>query len=327
MVNSQTSPEPILSLCIPTNGAIHTVGPVIDSIYNQMCDDALFEVIISDNAKNADLESLVKTYPHKNIRYFQSDARGFLNIVSSFQSATGEFCKLINHRATLIEGSLQKLIDTVEHNRTRKPVIYFTNGAIGEYPAEIPCKNIDELVYNLHFYCSWMAGIGIWKSDLPNLENVEFNALFPNTSILFEQRVEDSEYLLCNFKYFNQLSGVGKGCYNLFHTFAVVFPDMLKNLVERRRISQETFNKILKDLYTCLEDFYRGIVIMYRDNSFDLTGIRKSMSVYYPWYTYYKMIFNVWHGMTFREKRIVLGARKNEILAKIKTKTRKQNNE
>lgn len=307
----------VLSLCIPTNGALNWVLPVIDSIYAQGCDDALFEVIVSDNAKNAELQQAIEDYGRDNLYYYPSDAKGFLNIVSSFKKAKGDYCKLINHRAKIVNGALKQLLALVERYKYEQPVIYCTNGVLGSDKDEIYCKDINELVWNLHYFCSWMAGIGIWRKDIPNLEGIKYNELFPNTTILFEQRTAQSAYLLWNGKFFNEQSGRGKGCYNLFHTFAVVFPDMLKDLKDRGRITPKAFDKVLADLYGCLKGFYRNLVINDPDTSFDLTGIRKNLAVYYPWYTYYKIRYEVFREMSWREIHIYLGAKKNEMLRKI----------
>lgn len=293
-MNHNVEKTPLLSLCIPTNGALQWIGPVIDSIYSQECDDSLFEVLVSDNAHNPELKSFVENYGHDNISYMESDAQGFLNIVSSFRAAKGKFCKLINHRAKLREGALKLIMETIVKYQEEQPVIYFTNGCIGVNPSEIPCENLDELVYNLHYYCTWMAGIGIWQKDIPALSNIEFNKMFPNASILFEQRQNDSKYLLSNIIFFEEQNGSGKGCYNLFHTFAVVFPDMLIDLKNRGRITDKTFKKVMKELFKCLKNFYKCFYVLFRDDSFDFSGIRKNISVYYPWYSYYLLIMSVY---------------------------------
>ena len=44
--------KPLVSLCIPTNGVVEWVFPVLDSIYNQIVDNALFEIVITDNGNN-----------------------------------------------------------------------------------------------------------------------------------------------------------------------------------------------------------------------------------------------------------------------------------
>ena len=294
--------NPIISLCIPTNGAVKWVVPVIDSIYSQGCDDALFEVIVTDNAKSEELQEIVEHYGHGNISYFQSDAQGFLNIVSSFQSAKGDFCKLINHRAKMTVGALNDFIYMVKKYKKEQPVIYCTNGVVGGGNDEVYCKNIDELVWNLHYYCTWMAGIGIWRKDIQNLEGIEYNKMFPNTTILFEQRTQQSAYLLYNKKFFEEQNGQGKGCYNLFHTFAVVFPDMLKDLRCRDRITQQTFDKVLKDLYGCLQNFYMNFVLRNPDKSFDLSGNHKSLTTYYSELDYWRMMYHCYKQYYYTEK-------------------------
>ena len=49
---------PLLSICIPTNGIVSYVLPVLDSIYSQVKgnDLELFEVVIVDNGKGNDSE-------------------------------------------------------------------------------------------------------------------------------------------------------------------------------------------------------------------------------------------------------------------------------
>ena len=307
--------NPILSICIPTNGALQWVVPVVDSIYGQKCDDALFEVIVTDNAKNVELQHIIEHYGHDNLRYYFSNAQGFLNIVSSFQSAKGDYCKLINHRATMTDGSLQKLIHLIERYKTEKPVIYCSNGVIGNGKEEVMCKDLDELVWNLHYYCSWMAGLGIWRKDVPNLEGVEFNKLFPNTTVLFEQRTGPSTYLLWNEHFFNEQNGTGKGCYNLFHTFAVVFPDMLKDQLDRERITQKTFNKVMGDLYGCLQNFYMIFVMRNPDNSFDLSNKYKSITTYYSEWDYWRMVFHCYKQYYYTERLKGMAYRlKNKVL-------------
>ena len=74
-MNHNVENTPLLSLCIPTNGALQWIGPVIDSIYSQECDDSLFEVLVSDNAHNPELKSFVENYGHDNISYMESFTR------------------------------------------------------------------------------------------------------------------------------------------------------------------------------------------------------------------------------------------------------------
>ena len=42
----------LISLCMPTNGVIEWVFPVLDSIFGQGVDDNLYEVVVTDNGDN-----------------------------------------------------------------------------------------------------------------------------------------------------------------------------------------------------------------------------------------------------------------------------------
>ena len=43
------SERPILSLCMPTNGVVEWVFPVLDSIFGQNANSNEFEVVVMDN--------------------------------------------------------------------------------------------------------------------------------------------------------------------------------------------------------------------------------------------------------------------------------------
>ena len=62
--------NPILSLCMPTNGISEWVFPVLDSIYSQGCKNDDFEVVITDNGNNEEFKQYIKAYiqKHQNIQ-------------------------------------------------------------------------------------------------------------------------------------------------------------------------------------------------------------------------------------------------------------------
>lgn len=52
----------ILSLCMPTNGVVEWVFPVLDSIFEQGCNSSDFEVVITDNGDNIEFKEKIKEY-------------------------------------------------------------------------------------------------------------------------------------------------------------------------------------------------------------------------------------------------------------------------
>ena len=57
--------KPVLSLCMPTNGVIEWVFPVLESIYCQNVDETEFEVIITDNGDNKPFKEKIIEYKMK----------------------------------------------------------------------------------------------------------------------------------------------------------------------------------------------------------------------------------------------------------------------
>ena len=138
----------------------------------------------------------------------------------------------------------------------------------------------------MSYYSSWSAGIGIWEKDKQILEKIECNEMFPNTSLLFEMR-QESEYVIWNKKYQNMMDEPTKGGYNIFHTFAVVFLDLLNDLERRGRISSSTFRSVKNDLRMFLSMWCYNIVCTPNQYTFSIDGYKKHILIYYNYYDYF----------------------------------------
>lgn len=282
--------QPILSLCIPTNGAVEWILPVIESIYSQGCDNEKFEVVITDNGKDSQLPGYIDKMEYPNLRYKQTTDEGFLNLVTCLKEGNGLFSKMINHRSVLVDGSIQKMVDLIERYKESQPIIYCASGMISK-PEIVECEDLNEFVHNLSYWCSWSAGIGFWKNDLPQIDKVRINEMFPNASLLFEVR-QESRYVIWNYPYQTMADDAGKGGYDLFETFGVNLLDIFNDLRIRGRISLEVFVEVKKDLYGFLRGLFFNEVVMPTKHTFILNNVEKSMSVYYGHYYYKKMV--VW---------------------------------
>ena len=105
--------SPILSLCIPTNGIVEWVVPLIESIYVQNVDNALFEVVITDNGDSEKLSQILSKYEYPNLYYYHTTSKGFTNQINAFEKCNGLFCKMLNHRSRLLPGSIDKMISII----------------------------------------------------------------------------------------------------------------------------------------------------------------------------------------------------------------------
>lgn len=278
--------QPILSLCMPTNGVIEWVFPVLNSIFEQDCDDNEFEVIITDNGNNADFKRKIRDYNagHENLHYFETDALPFINEIESYKKANGQLLKFVNHRTMLEKGALQRLIDFAKDNAEIKPITYFTNGVLLKGRNAVEYGTFDEFVRNLSYWSSWSTGMTIWRSDFEKLpEDVDaFNELFPHTNVLFAER-DRKKYVIDNSVIFDEIpqGKKPKGNYDLYYAFGVEYPGIILDLLRSKDITTETFKSVVDDNL----EFIAGLYIQYNIKksycSYDLSGFDDVIGIFY----------------------------------------------
>jgi len=283
----------LLSLCIPTNGAVKWILPVIESIYAQNYDLSKFEVVITDNGKNSELPQHIAKLSYSNLRYIQTHDEGFLNLVSSLKYGRGLFCKMINHRSLLLQDSISNLVELIERYKDSKPQIYCSNALLENKNEYIECPTTDDFVKEMSYFCSWSAGIGFWQDDIKKIDGVSLNKMFPNMSLLFELSGNDN-YVIWNRKYQNMGDETGKGGYDLFYTFGVIFLDFLNDIRIKDRISSKTFGLVKRDLYHFLLNQYVTEVILPTKMTFIIKDVAQSMNIYYGKCYYWWMVIRGW---------------------------------
>lgn len=278
--------KPLVSLCIPTNGVIEWVFPVLDSIYKQRCLDELFEVVITDNGDNQEFEKQILLYKqnHPNLHYYQTDALPFINEIESYKHARGHLIKFVNHRTILVNGALNQLIHLVKDNFETKPVMYFANGVLEKKNETFEYNSFDEFVKNLSYWSSWSTGMTIWKEDFDKLPKdvSNFNELFPHTNVLFAE-TDRNQYLIDNTIIFNEIpqGKKTKGNYDLFYAFGVEYPSIILDLYRNNSITTSTFKSVLKDNLLFISELYYSYFIKKEYCSYDLNGLNNMYGIFY----------------------------------------------
>ena len=159
--------QPLLSLCIPTNGVTEWVIPVIDSIYENHANIDQFEVIVTDNGNDDQFENEMLDYKkrYSNFVYSKTDAKLFQNQIEAFKLANGQLIKFVNHRMTLLPGALNYLLQVVMDNEEKKPFIYFLdNKCAGVY------ETFDEFVKGMSYWSSYSGGVAMWRDDFRKMD-------------------------------------------------------------------------------------------------------------------------------------------------------------
>lgn len=277
-----------VSLCMPTNGVVDWVFPVLDSIYSQGVDESLFEVVITDNGHNDEFKDKIKSYvaKHCNIVYAETDALPFVNEIESYKRASGELIKFVNHRTKLVKGALQRLIDFVEEYRNEKPVVYFSNGVLKIKKARHEYDTFDQFVKHLSYWSSWSTGMTIWKSDFKNLSDdvSDYNELFPHTNILFAERTR-GKYIIDNSVIFDEIpvGHANKGKYNVFYAFGVEYPAIICDLLRNDAVSKKTFLSVKNDNLKFISKMYLDFLVFKQKCSYDLSDRKESLKVFYSY--------------------------------------------
>ena len=274
--------EPVISLCLPTNGVIEWVFPVLDSIYSQKIDFDKFEVIVTNNGDNEQFHQMMKEYAdrYSNLTYKKTNAYLFDNQLEALKLAKGEYFKFVNHRTALIDGGLKYLIESVEENIQKKPVMYFSNGALKQ---DYMCASFDEFVACLERYASWTTGVGIWKEDYDKIpSNQVYDKISPHSAILFSER-KKSCYLILNRVFSCEIEAdhSKKGRYDLFKAFGVEEISITQNLYIDGSITATTFKKVKNNYKEFVASLYWEFCIRKKPCSYDLSGFDDSMGIYF----------------------------------------------
>lgn len=269
-----------LSLCIPTNGILEWVKPVLDSIYSEEKPIAKFEVIVTDNGNNEKFYEFMKNYSkaHDNLIYRKTNAVQFNNQIEAFKLASGKLIKFINHRKVLLPGSLNYLLEFVEKYQSSKPFVYFLeNDNAGVY------ENFDSFVSGLSYFSSYSGGIAMWRDDFMKIDlSKPFNVLFPHTDMLFSAR-KKNQYIIDGHSITKDLptDETKKGKYNLFFAFAVEYPSIILELYRNGDITYKTLKKVKEDNYGFLCMLYLNYIILKKPCSYDLQNYKDNLRIYY----------------------------------------------
>ena len=279
------SKKPVLSLCIPTNGITKWVLPVVNSIYHGIDEYSKFEVIITDNGNNTDFENVMKGLSKKylNLRYYKTNAHMFMNQIEAFKLAEGQFIKFVNHRIALLPGTVDYLILFAERNLESKPVTYFSNGVLKLPQKVYECNSFDGYVRLLSFWSSCSAGTAMWKSDFESLNfDEKFNRMFPHTNLIFSNK-NANKYIIDNKPIMKEIKTdmTLKGEYDLFGAFAVEYPRIIEDLYLNNYISKSTYDCVIRENGKFLNKLYFDYVIRGVPCSYDLSGLEKTIGIYY----------------------------------------------
>ncbi len=272
-----------LSLCLATNGVIEWVIPVIENIYNNCDKYEEWELVVTNNGDNNEFHKIMLDLEKKyeNLIYKKTDAYMFNNQIEALKLANGEFLKFINHRSILEKDAIENIIDIVKRNILDKPVIYMSDGGLGN-KSIVELKSFDDFVNTLGDIASWTTGVGVWKSDFERIpSDWIYNTISPHSDVLFRERKRE-HYLVDDRVWCHDIetSHEKKGNYDLYKAFGCEEISLVNELYIDGDISAKTLKSVIRKYENRVAEFYCIFNIMHEPCSYNISNFSDNMGIY-----------------------------------------------
>ncbi|AJD33048.1 glycosyltransferase [Clostridium sporogenes] len=169
----QTS-QPLVTIGVITYNRSNYLDKCLKAIFDQIGNDNLFEILISDNNSTDDTKLVVDKYKSKysNLKYYKNknNVGAMKNIHKALERAAGEFIVVHGDDDYLSYLSLYKLVDMIYKNRDCS-VMYMlpSNEDFNIYNG----IGINEYIEKVSFMSTFMSGVVLKKNDFAKIEDRE----------------------------------------------------------------------------------------------------------------------------------------------------------
>lgn len=113
--------QPLLSICIPTFNRAKDLERCLYSIYSQIGDCSLIEVVVSDNASSDETGEVIRKYGkiHSSLRHWRNETNigAERNILKLLDGARGVYVKLQGDDDFFVDYSVLPLLNVIQTNR------------------------------------------------------------------------------------------------------------------------------------------------------------------------------------------------------------------
>lgn len=253
---------PLLSICIPTFNRAPHLEHCLQSIYSQIGNNELIEVIVSDNASTDATPEIARTYAsrYSNMKYVRNDENigADPNIFRVMNLAQGKFVKLQGDDDFYVDGTLLPLLHVLHcHNECGIVQIYVRNGDGRIWEG----VGMSAYLEATSIYATFITSIIMRREDLTKIEepslflHSSFNQLYLQYAIL-EKNPRFCIMNSCMFTY----AGISSDEYNFGEVIFRSYQSILRYFVGKG-LTQEDINKEKKQtLYHYAIPWFRQII-------------------------------------------------------------------
>lgn len=237
-----------MSICIPTYNRVENLKDTILSIVTQrrFTETSDVEIVILDNGStdytSKLLEEFAEAYGEK-LRWYHNEKNDmYLDLEKLFSFGKGNFLKFNNDTLKHIDGSLDKMIQTICDCEKNRYIPFFSTGEL-HIEKNIVCNTLDSFVETVSYLSGWMGAFGIWKDDFIHFEDFSryIHLQLPQVDILFRQIVSQRAVLVNNEVLFISVGPIKKGGYDFLTVFLDNYIFILTEQLNKNTLSEKRF--------------------------------------------------------------------------------------
>lgn len=208
--NSLENVKPLLTIGIPTYNRSKYLKKCLDSIFDQVGNNSLVEVLVSDNCSTDNTEELVRKYMNKytNLTYNRNESNigPEKNIMKLLEISLGEYVNIHGDDDYFNNGIIYQIINMIYDNR-ECAVMYALPKS-----SELNIKQgngVNEYIKDVSYICTFISGLILRKDSCQKLNNIsKYDGSFINQVYVQLELLKDNEkYCVLSGNIFSKDSG------------------------------------------------------------------------------------------------------------------------
>lgn len=257
---------PLLSICIPTYNRAPYLDACLQSIYAQIGNNELIEVVVSDNASTDATPAIIDKYMalYSNMKSVRNDTNigGDSNILHVLQLGRGKFVKMQGDDDYFLPGKLMPLLHVL-HSHPECGVFHISL-INGNRPPRLD-SGMSNFLAATTLYAAFISSVVLRREDLEKIENPalfmtsKFNQLYLQYSIL----KDNPNFCIM----YDSIFGYG-GAYNPKYSFAEVFFNGYPSILSHFLGTSLTAEEISREKK---QTFYHYTIPWFRNNKATVT--------------------------------------------------------
>ncbi|MEK4509776.1 glycosyltransferase [Paenibacillus sp. FSL K6-2524] len=280
--------QPLLSICIPTYNRANCLDACLNSIFSQVPNNDLIEVIVSDNASTDSTAKVAKRYCelYPNLKYVRNTENigGDRNILAAMQLGSGKFIKLQGDDDFFVDNTIQPLLHVLYQQQDCG--IIFVNVLSGD-GAIVIGEGMNSYLAATSFYATFITSLVFRREELQQIADPQkfisssYNQLYLQYGIL----ELNPRFCIMNCSMFTY-AGMASEVYNYGGAIIRGYLTILEHYVGKG-LSEDAFNSEKKfSLFNYVLPGFRAIVA--GTTLSDLTSFEETYVEFYQNESYFE---------------------------------------